>query len=251
MRKFHPSRVIRWSVVALLAAATSGPGGPAGGEEAVAWKIAGEFEEACSCDAACPCWFGSKPTRMKCGGGQALFIETGNYGDVKLDGLAIASIGQSPAGQTMMDSFGNWEFAYLYVDERATPEQRKGLETIIRTIQGPASKNMQVRYVPLTRTVKDGVHTIHLGSHGSYSGKLDEGGLGGMTTIANPPGADPLRERYHQGHTVSLKYTDAGQNWDLSGTNYMHHRFEITSEDYAKHAAGLAQKMQMTKKPAE
>jgi hypothetical protein len=71
------------------------------------WKITGELEEACSCDAACPCWFNSKPTKMTCGGGQVLFIQKGNYGKVKLDGLAIASIGQSPEGQTMMESYGN------------------------------------------------------------------------------------------------------------------------------------------------
>jgi hypothetical protein len=43
------------------------------------WKITGQLEEACSCDAACPCWFNSKPTKMTCGGGQVLFIEKGNY----------------------------------------------------------------------------------------------------------------------------------------------------------------------------
>src|SRR6266699_1978119 len=36
------------------------------------WKIKGQLEEACSCDAACPCWFNSKPTKMTCGGGQVL-----------------------------------------------------------------------------------------------------------------------------------------------------------------------------------
>src|SRR5439155_13868051 len=46
------------------------------------WKITGQLEEACSCDAACPCWFGSKPTKMTCGGGQVLFIQKGTYGKV-------------------------------------------------------------------------------------------------------------------------------------------------------------------------
>src|SRR5882672_11344057 len=85
----------------------------------VPWKITGQLEEACTCNAACPCWFNSLPSKMNCGGGQVLFIEKGRYGDVKLDGLAIASFGQSPDGQTMMCSFGNWNFSYLYVDEKA------------------------------------------------------------------------------------------------------------------------------------
>src|SRR5207237_6961171 len=94
------------------------------------WKITGQLEEACSCDAACPCWFDSKPTKMTCGGGQVLFIEKGNYGRVKLDGLAMANMGQSPEGQTMMSSFGNWNFSYTYVDEKATPELRNDMEAI-------------------------------------------------------------------------------------------------------------------------
>ncbi|PYX33709.1 MAG: hypothetical protein DMG80_05050, partial [Acidobacteria bacterium] len=70
------------------------------------WKITGQLEEACSCNAACPCWFVSKPTRPTCGGSQVLFIQKGNYGNVKLDGLAIANYAESPENQTMMDSFG-------------------------------------------------------------------------------------------------------------------------------------------------
>src|SRR5437762_13751737 len=85
------------------------------------WKITGQLEEACSCDAAWPCWFGSKPTKMTCSGGQVLFIEEGNYGKVRLDGLAVAGMAQSPAGQSMMESYGNWKFAYLYVDDKANP----------------------------------------------------------------------------------------------------------------------------------
>src|SRR5437867_6848149 len=56
------------------------------------WKIVGQLEEACSCNAACPCWFGSKPTHMTCGGGQFIFIEKGTYGNVPLDGLAVGNM---------------------------------------------------------------------------------------------------------------------------------------------------------------
>src|ERR1700730_5729131 len=124
-------------------------------QQKVPWRIAGELEEACSCNAACPCWWDSKPTKMTCGGGETLFIEKGNYGDVRLDGLAIGLIGQSPAGKSMMESFGNWNFAYLYVDEKAAADQRKALEQIAMAIGGPAApkEKMKVRYVPITRQV--------------------------------------------------------------------------------------------------
>ena len=51
------------------------------------WKMSGQLEEACSCNAACPCWFGSSPTRPQCSGGFAIFIDKGSYGNVPLDGM--------------------------------------------------------------------------------------------------------------------------------------------------------------------
>jgi hypothetical protein len=49
----------------------------------------------------------------------------------------------------------------------------------------------------------------------------------------------------------SLTYTDADQNWKHEGTNYMQGSFNVTSEQFAKHAAGLAQKMAAMKPPAD
>src|SRR5437870_7568061 len=76
--------------LALLAAAMAAPlalGAPKEEKtKSTKWKITGQLEEACSCNAACPCWFDSKPTRATCGGNQVLFIQKGNYGNVKLDG---------------------------------------------------------------------------------------------------------------------------------------------------------------------
>ena len=82
------------SLITLLAISILGAAGIAmaieaekAAPQATPWKIVGQLEEACSCSAACPCWFGSKPTRMTCGGGQVLFIEKGTYGSVALDGV--------------------------------------------------------------------------------------------------------------------------------------------------------------------
>lgn len=211
------------------------------------WKITGQLEEACSCDAACPCWFDSKPTKMTCGGGQVLFIQKGNYGKTKLDGLVIANMSQSPEGQSMMGSFGNWNFSYNYIDQKATPEQRKALEAIAATVMVPgASKKTETRYVPITRKIEGKDHEITLGTYGTFRGHLVEGGLGGTPKITNPPGADPLHHEYSQGRTVKMTYTDADQNWSWDNSNYMFGTFTIDNVQYAKYAAGLAQKMAKT-----
>ena len=214
------------------------------------WKLTGQLEEACSCSAACPCWFGSKPTKMMCGGSQFLFIKTGTYGSVTLDGLAVGAMSQSPEGKGMMESYGNWNFNYYYVDEKANAEQRDALKAIASVVlAGGASKKSETRVVPIVRKIAGKEHTISLGTYGTFSGHLIEGGMGGATRIVNPPGADPIHHEYSQGATTKLTYTDADQKWDYeAGTNYMYGTFTIDSEQYEKFVAGLAQKMAAAEK---
>src|ERR1041384_1131217 len=98
----------------------------------VSWKVSGELEEACSCRPACPCWFKSLPSRMTCDGAQIIFISGGHYGKVQLEGLAVAQFVQSPEHQSMFESFGNWNFDYVYIDENADEKQREALKELAR-----------------------------------------------------------------------------------------------------------------------
>jgi hypothetical protein len=217
------------------------------GGDKTPWKIVGQLEEACSCDKACPCWFDSKPTKSTCSGNQVLFIEKGNYGDVKLDGLALANYVQSPEGKGMMESFGKWNMSYIYLDANATPEQTKALEAVGRTVfplAGAPEDKRLVRTAPIKRIVSGKTHKIDLGQYGMVTGHLIEGGLGGSVKISNPPGADPLHKEYLQGVTESMTYTDGGQNWSFQGSNYMFGTFALDNVMYEKYAAGLSQKMQ-------
>ena len=236
---------MRTAFAAFLAAAMIIPPVLSAPKELTKWKITGQLEEACSCNAACPCWFESKPTRVTCGGNQVLFIQKGNYGNVKLDGLAIANYAESPEDQTMMDSFGKWKFSTNYIDEKANPEQRKALEAIAVVVlpSNNGSANFKTAYVPITRKIEGKDHIITIGTVATFTGHLVEGGLGGSSKITNPPGADPIHHQYVQGKTTKMTYTDSDQNWDWKDTNYMLGTFTVDSDQYKKYAAGLAQKM--------
>jgi hypothetical protein len=162
-------------------------------------------------------------------------------------------MGQSPEGQTMMSSFGNWNFSYNYIDQKATPEQRKALEAIAaKILPGSASKKTETRYVTITRKIEGKNHEITLGQYGKFRGYLLEGGLGNSPRIVNPPGADPVHHEYQQGRTVKLAYNDADQNWAFENSNYMQGTFTVDNVQYEKYSAGLAQKMaKMKEKDAE
>ena len=231
--------------LAFLAATMTIPPVLSAPKELTKWKITGQLEEACSCNAACPCWFDSKPTRTTCGGNQVLFIQKGNYGNVKLDGLAVANYAESPEDKTMMDSFGKWKFSTNYIDEKANPEQRKALEAIAAVVlpSNNGSPNFTTAYVPITRKIEGKDHIITIGTIATFTGHLVEGGLGGSSKITNPPGADPIHHQYAQGKTTKMAYTGSDQNWDWKDTNYMLGTFTVDSDQYRKYAAGLAQKM--------
>jgi hypothetical protein len=211
--------------------------------EPSSWKVAGELEEACSCRAACPCWFKSLPSRMTCDGAQIIFITKGNYGKTKLDGLAVAQFVQSPERKSMFESFGNWNFDYVYVDERANQDQREALKALAKHFFPEAAKSREYRFVPINRTIEGTEHTTKVGNYAVCSGHLIEGGFDGAPKVNNPPLADPTHKSYLQGETTKLTYKDAGQDWAYEKSNYMQNKFQTDNKEYAKYEAELAKKM--------
>lgn len=90
------------------------------------WEIHGRELGNCNCDYACPCQFNSLPNDGTCQAAVGYEVETGFYGDVKLDGLRMAATYKWPGAVHE----GNGEMQ-LIIDERATPEQRTALERIM------------------------------------------------------------------------------------------------------------------------
>ena len=226
--------------IAFTAFATAGRAADA---PKVSWKVSGELEEACSCRPACPCWFKSLPSRMACDGAQIIVITKGHYGKVKLDGLAVAQFVQSPEHQTMFESFGNWNFDNIYIDEKATDEQRAALKEMSLHFFPPAAKTREYHYVAITRAIKGEEHTTTVGTSAVCSGHLIGGGFGSHPKVVNPPLADPTHKEFLQGQTTKLTYSDAGQGWEYKDSNYMWNKFTVDNKEYAKHEADVAKMM--------
>jgi hypothetical protein len=221
--------------------------GAANTDQKVHWKLAGELEEACSCRAACPCWFKSLPSRMTCDGAQVVFITKGRYGKTPLDGLAVAQFVQSPEHQSMFESFGKWNFDYVYIDEKANEEQRAALKEIAKHLFPPAAKSREYRYVPISRRIDGAEHVSTVGDYSVVSGHLIDGGFNGAPKVVNPPLADPTHKEYLQGETTKMTYKDAGQDWKYERSNYMWNKFQVDDKQYEKHEAEIAKKMAQMK----
>jgi hypothetical protein len=93
------------------------------------WAMRGEYMESCNCDYLCPCIYTNPQgpvTYDHCTAAMVFRIDTGNYGETKLDGLKFALVIRS--GKVMAD--GNWVFAGV-VDGSASEAQRQALTAIV------------------------------------------------------------------------------------------------------------------------
>ncbi len=92
---------------------------------AVQWFFEADYLQACSCEYGCPCEFQAPPSQGFCESVGAWQITKGKYGDVSLDGLALAFGARWPKAIHL----GNGTAA-LFFDERASTGQRDALMQI-------------------------------------------------------------------------------------------------------------------------
>lgn len=91
------------------------------------WHVVGDWFDTCNCNVPCPCTFAQPPTTGHCEGALAWHIRTGNFGEVRLDGLNVMAIGAFDGniweGQTKATMA-------IFLDERANDRQRDALQMI-------------------------------------------------------------------------------------------------------------------------
>jgi hypothetical protein len=91
----------------------------------IKWAFEADFLQACSCDYGCPCEFSAPPTRGFCEGVGAWRITKGSFGDLPLDGLTVAFAANWP--KAIREGNGT---LVLFIDERASAQQREAILTI-------------------------------------------------------------------------------------------------------------------------
>jgi hypothetical protein len=95
----------------------------------MAWRLAGDYFEVCSCNILCPCITSSlqgPADYERCRVPLICNVREGNLDDIGLNGLSFIIVVDSPA----IMGEGGWRVA-LYIDERADDEQRRALQEIV------------------------------------------------------------------------------------------------------------------------
>lgn len=92
----------------------------------VDWMIRGPKIGGCNCDYGCPCEFNGRPTHGQCEGMEAMRIEEGYFGDVRLDGVIFAARFRWPGA--VHEGGG---IAQAFVHKEATEDQIEALFKIL------------------------------------------------------------------------------------------------------------------------
>jgi hypothetical protein len=89
------------------------------------WNIKADYVETCNCDYGCPCNFNGFPTYGFCRALVLYHIQSGSYGNVKLDGIDVISAGSWP--KAIHEGNGTMQF---FISKKTTEDQRNAIVNI-------------------------------------------------------------------------------------------------------------------------
>jgi hypothetical protein len=92
----------------------------------IEWELRGPEVATCNCDFGCPCQFNALPTHGDCRAAVGMRIDSGHFGNIRLDGLKWAAVAAWPGPIHE----GNGEI-FPIVDVAADARQREALLTIM------------------------------------------------------------------------------------------------------------------------
>ena len=199
------------------------------------WHFSGESFESCNCEVNCPCIFGSPAHYDSCDVNNAWHISTGSYGDTSLDGLNFAVAFRT--AQRMSD--GNWISA-IYIDDRATDEQREALRLIVSGAAGGGGffarrKDLTgtflgVKFVPIVYESAGRRRKVSIPNALEMEVEAVTGADPNQEVqLVNPPRAgDPGIYPTIVARAVAHSFGDYGLSWDNTGKNSYYRQFELS-----------------------
>ena len=132
----------------------------------MAYQLEGSLLEFCTCDVACPCWFGEDPDGGICDVAVAWHFDRGTIEGVDVSGLTLGAIAHVP-GNILQ---GNWRVV-VAMDDKATPQQEEALLKVYTgKLGGPVADIVKligevvaVERAPIAFTAENGKGTLKIG----------------------------------------------------------------------------------------
>jgi hypothetical protein len=195
------------------------------------WTLEGTYFETCNCETACPCVFLSPPTEGDCTVLLAWHVDKGRCGDLSLDGLNVALAVHSPGHMAEV----KWKAA-LYLDERASGEQKQALTRIfggqagghLGRIAQHIGEVLGVRSVPIEYRADGRRRSVRVGEVADATIQAIDGPQGDVTIAGHPlaisPGFPAVASR-----SEKLRYEDHGYHWEISKRNGFYSPFRYTN----------------------
>lgn len=195
------------------------------------WTLEGTYFETCNCETACPCVFLSPPTEGDCTVLLAWHVDKGRCGDLSLDGLNVALAVHSPGHMAEV----KWKAA-LYLDERASAEQKQALTRIfggqagghLGRIAQHIGEVLGVRSVPIEYRADGRRRSVRVGEVADATIQAIDGPQGDVTIAGHPlaisPGFPAVASR-----SEKLRYEDHGYHWEISKRNGFYSPFRYTN----------------------
>lgn len=182
------------------------------------WTLNGEYLESCSCIGACPCVMMGSPTEGSCTALVGWHIDTGRFGETRLDGLNVAVALHTPGHMAE----GNWKVV-LYLDAAGDDAQRAALGQIFGGQVGghPAllcsfiGEVLGVEETAITFTATGRERHISIGADSEAVIEAIEGQGGAEVTIGNHPLAVAPGHPLVVAKSKSLRHSAHGLALDL------------------------------------
>lgn len=196
------------------------------------YRVEGRLLEVCTCNVMCPCWLGHDPDGGTCEGLLAWHVDKGNIDGVDVSGRIIAGIVHIP-GNVLK---GDWR-ARLYVDDKATPQQKDALLGVWSGQKGGAigdlakliGKIESVEQVPISLQIEGAKGSVRIGSAVEANIQPVTDGQGRPTTVHDSvfstiPGAPA-----YIGKAPALKVKAPGFDIDIKDHSAVATTFRFTA----------------------
>jgi len=186
-----------------------------------AWSIKADYVDSCSCQPTCPCFFGSAPTLKHCEGATLIEIESGHYGDVRLDGIAVLAVYRG----------GTW--IKFYVTDEADEAQTEAAVKLLPAFEEffAVENVLEVKNVPIS--VERSAERVKITTPNTTAEiEIMRGKNGKPIKIENLPSpgfpAPPFLD-HTQYRSVILKHEAEDKQFEYSGTNGFTARIEAVA----------------------